>query len=321
MMPSREGWTSISPRNTKPVVSVVVLTHNRRAQLALCLRSIQQSVFENLELIVVDDASTDGTNEMLVREFPCTKVITHIRPTLTARSINDGISASTGDYIVLIDDDNVVAPDFVATIASTLGRDARIGVVGPLCYYMSKPNVIMYAGVRLSRFSRKAIFVARNQEDRGQFVAEQTVDMFPNCFAISREAVATIGPVDAERLPFFNDDASLQLAAKRAGYQVVLNPKAKVWHDRPLEGDNSRTLRSKLRLYYQIRSKIVLERDYDTALGKLGFSVSLPIYLISYLVSVLQERIPAPERTALLRITLEAFFDGVFNRVGLKYVE
>ena len=143
--------------------------------------------------------------------------------------------------------------------------------------------------------------------------------MFPNCFAVRRKVALQCGLIDSVRLPFFNDDASLQLAIKRRGYRVILEPAARTWHDSPLARHDTRTGGSPLRLYYMVRSKIFLERDYDSSRGRNLFALSFPLYLIGYIRMILVAKDPRVPRLSMARVLFEAVVDGLWGRGGLRY--
>lgn len=303
-----------------PLVTVVILTHNRRAMLSRCIASILNSNFERLEVIVIDDASTDGSTRMVGEQFPTCRVIRHPEPVLTAVGINEGISMAGGELVLVVDDDNVVGSGTIQEIVSTFESDQSIGVVGPVCYYLSEPDRIMYAGARLSPFLRRVMFVFQNASSQSLPAHLVDVDMFPNCFAIRKSLALMAGLVNADLLPFFNDDASLQLAVKRRGYRVVLAPRASVWHDYPVGSGDRRTGTSPMRLYYLVRSKLFLERYYDQKVGRFCFSLGFPVYLLGYLRLILMGNSMWTKKAELFLVLVRAIRDGLFGIAGRTYV-
>ncbi|BBG25940.1 Glycosyltransferase AglE [Sulfuracidifex tepidarius] len=75
-------------------VSIAVPSYNRKEKLRRLLNSIEESTFKDFEIIVVDDASTDGTEEVIRKDFPYVKYIKHDKPNLVVKSRNDAIEAS-----------------------------------------------------------------------------------------------------------------------------------------------------------------------------------------------------------------------------------
>lgn len=302
-------------------VSVVILTYNRKEKLRDCLESIIASRPTPSEITVIDDASTDGTDLLMRSSYPQCRLIRHQRPQLTGVGINEGIRASTGDVVLIVDDDNVLAPDAIGEIASTFNSRPNVGVVGPICYYLSRPHTIMYAGARLSPITRRVVLLGHRQQDYGQFSEATRVEMFPNCFAVRRALLANKGLIDTWRLPFFNDDASLQLALRRRGYQVILNTKARTWHDYPFTMDEHRTWTDPFRIYYAVRSKIYLEKGYDTFLGRISFFFSYPGYMLGYIVRILSTPVPAERKRQCLHALRMAILDGLRGIGGSPWIK
>ncbi|MBU5689296.1 MAG: glycosyltransferase family 2 protein, partial [Candidatus Aenigmarchaeota archaeon] len=123
-----------------PLVSVVIPTYNRKEMLIRLIKSIKKSTYKNLEIIVVDDASTDGTYEEIKRKFPDVKIVRNEKNLLLAASRNIGIKNSKGKYIFLIDDDNVVDKNCIYELVKSMENDKNIGIVGPIMYYYSDPK-------------------------------------------------------------------------------------------------------------------------------------------------------------------------------------
>ena len=299
----------------------MVLTHNRCKMLERCLGSLERSNYKDTELIVVDDCSTDGTAALVKQKFPTAKYLRHPEPLLTAVGINEGISASTGSIVVIIDDDNIVDSSMVGELVRAFNYDPEVAVAGPLCYYLDDPKRVMYAGAKLTPFTRRVKFIASREVDYGQFQGYPEVDVFPNCFAVRKSIILKTGLADTARIPFFNDDASIQYLAVRSGYKATLVPRAKTWHDYPSRQRDERTLASRLRLYYVVRSKIMFERICDTPRGRFFFAISFPGYFLGYLLSVLTSPAIASQKATAVQTIIEATIDGLLDKGGRKYVE
>ncbi|QSI75599.1 glycosyltransferase [Niveibacterium microcysteis] len=119
-----------------PRVSVIVLCYNNLALTKACLASVlERSDYPNLELIVVDNASTDGTPDFLrtfANQHPSAIVILNEKNLGYAAGNNVGIHAATGDYIVLLNNDTVVTTGWVRTLVRHFERTPGIGLLGPV---------------------------------------------------------------------------------------------------------------------------------------------------------------------------------------------
>jgi len=113
-----------------PRISVVIPVRNGEATLGRCLDGIFATRFEGLEVIVVDDASTDGTGRVAGR-FPC-RVLRHEAARGAGTARNSGARAATGAFVAFLDSDILVRPDTLARAAERLERTGADGVVGLL---------------------------------------------------------------------------------------------------------------------------------------------------------------------------------------------
>jgi len=132
--------------------TVVVTTRNRKEDLRVCLRSVERQNV-SLELIVIDDASDDGTAEMVAAEFPRAKLVTHATMQGYIRGRNEAARLATGDVIVSIDDDAAFSSDQI--IADTLAcfDDDRVAAVAiPYIDVNREPLVRQAAPDRLAPY-------------------------------------------------------------------------------------------------------------------------------------------------------------------------
>ncbi|MGQ9778661.1 MAG: glycosyltransferase family 2 protein [Bacillota bacterium] len=195
-----------------PLVSVVVPTHNRREHLSRCLRSLLAQTVDPAvyEIVIVDDGSTDGTEE-LVEAFKA-----HAAPRLVylwtehagrARARNEGIRAARGKYIIFLDSDMMVEPDFIAAHLAA----------------HTEPNLVVHGAVidiydpedprradRLPTLSR-AFFATGN-------------------VSIAREHLITAGLFDEDFVEYGWEDLELGDRLRRLGLKAVRCPQAVSYH-------------------------------------------------------------------------------------------
>ncbi|WP_016731932.1 glycosyltransferase family 2 protein [Saccharolobus islandicus] len=295
-------------------VSVAIPTYNRKEKLRRLLYSLKESTFKDFEIIVVDDASTDGTEEMIKNEFPYVKYIKHSKPTLVAKSRNDAIEASEGDFIFFVDDDNVVEPDTIEKLVKFIETDENVGTVAPVTCYYSLPDKVMYAGAVFSRFMRRTIslysgFPCKSLEGK---VIE--VDVFANSYMFRKEAIMKSGLIPWKRIPWNGEDGYLQYKIKKMGFRNVTLGSARVYHDvDPKEGVKRY---NEMRLYYAIKSKIIFHRDLDPFSKKITFYFSLPIY-ISYWLYVVNK---AGRGMRGIKAVIQGLVDGIMNPENNRYI-
>lgn len=291
-----------------PLVSVVIPTHNRREKLARLIKSILESDYpkDKFEIIVVDDASTDGTHEYIRKTFPQVKVIRNEEEKLLAESRNIGVHASHGKYIFIIDDDNVVDRNTIRELVEFMEKHPEVGVAGPIMYFLSDPKRIWCAGVKRNYWITITRLIGFNTRDDGLLREPYESEDFPNAFMVRREVFEKVGLFNSKLFPIHYDEGDFCQRVRRAGYKVMVVPTAKVWHDMPLpEHGRASTLhlKSSLRAYYASRNRFIFHwkwsRNMLQRIVALMASLAVTLY---YMVAVARDRRITDKRRVLLAI-------------------
>jgi GT2 family glycosyltransferase len=243
-----------------PLVSVIIPTHNRRDKLLRLIRSIKKNEYpqDKIEIVVVDDASTDGTLEAVREQFSGIRILRNKVELFPSASRNLGVTNSQGECIFLVDDDNVLDRNTISELAEVLTKYDEVGMAGPVAFYHKHPRKIWAAGGRFNRptFAPKSIWqgsVSHNLERR---IIE--CDFVPNAFMIKREITEFVGLFD-ERLPIGFEDADFALRIRKKGYKIVVSTTAKIFHDVPTDQDFHIT---ENRAYLRGRSRIIFYKKH-----------------------------------------------------------
>jgi len=242
---------------TGPLVSVVIPTHNRKDKVVRLVRSVLDSDYpgNDMEVIVVDGASSDGTGQSIAENFPQVKLIRIEKDIHVAGSRNTGITASGGRYVFLVDDDNVIDRGCISSLMETMEGHPEIGSAMPLMFSYEHPETIWCSGV--SRDMLTSITSLNKGEERGEIGRSRLIDTedCPNAFMLRRTAIAKIGLFDQETLQFHYDEAD---------YRIVCDTSARIWHDSDLiRLGNTRLVQSASRTFYTARNKVVFHRRYS----------------------------------------------------------
>ncbi len=209
----------------EPVVSVVVLAYNNLAFTEACLFSIEAySDYPRLEVIVVDNASTDGSPEWLRRWEQGRSAAGHSRRLILNRENlgfsagnNVGLAAATGEVLILLNNDTYVTPGWVRTLSAHLRRDGRLGLVGPVTNNIGNEARIEIAYADLSEMIRVAGEYTRAHP--GRSLPMRNAAFF--CVAMRREVYEQVGGMDeAFGVGFFEDDDYCRRVEK-AGYSIA----------------------------------------------------------------------------------------------------
>jgi GT2 family glycosyltransferase len=225
-------------------ISVVIVGWNARHYLELCLQSIADAPpHRSMEIIVVDNASSDGSSEMITAKFPAVKLIRSEENLGFAKGNNVGIRQCQGRYIALVNPDVIVFPGCLDALADFLDQNPKVGDVGPrvLNPDMTQQSTCRRFPTLWNNFSSAAGLATAFKKSRifaGEhmwfFSHDRTlpVDVLVGCFSmIRRETFDEVGLLD-ENLFMYGDDVDWCRRAWKAGWQVVFFPGGRAIHDR-----------------------------------------------------------------------------------------
>jgi hypothetical protein len=216
-----------------PRVAVVILNWNSCQMTSDCIRSVLAMDSQSHEIVVVDNGSTDGSAQSLKREFPQITVLPQDRNLGFVAGCNVGIRHAVArdmEYILLLNNDTYVAPDFIREMLSRMENDARIAVVCPKIYFADHPNLLWYAGGDFSLWTGMTKHRGWKEIDLGQFDHRQEITQATGCAMLVRgKALSEVGLLD-ERFWAYAEDLDWSLRFLKKGYRLAFAPKAHIWH-------------------------------------------------------------------------------------------
>jgi GT2 family glycosyltransferase len=217
-----------------PKVAVVVLNYNGKVLAEKCLRSVLESPYANKEIILVDNASTDGSGAYLRALFPDVMILENPENLGVAGGRNSGFreAVSRGnDYVLSLDNDAYIDRRLIEELVAVAESDLRIGVLGPKTYSDDGSDRIQCAGGRITYTQNVCSERGAGERDRGQYDKIEDVDYFPGCgFMARREVFEKLNFVDESFHGYGHEDTDFCFRAARLGYRVVYVSKAVMWH-------------------------------------------------------------------------------------------
>lgn len=233
----------------RPFVSVIVLNWNGREDLEKCLQSLVRQDYPKYEIVIVDNASTDGSVE-LVEKYPQVRIVVNDKNLGFAEGNNVGIKESRGEIVALLNNDIVADKRWISELVKTIGEDQAIGLVGGIVYSSSGEKEIWSTGGRIDLLTG---YTWHSRKNTSRDLIED-IDYIPACAIVARrETIRKIGYLDKEYF-IYSEDVEWGINTKRVGLKIILNPEARVWH-------NPSSTMSKLplrRYYYLTRNRIRL---------------------------------------------------------------
>ena len=119
-------------------VSAIIVNWNGKDVLSVCLKSLLEQDYENLEIIVVDNGSEDGSQTLVKEEFSSVKLIKNEKNLGFGSAVNRGLDKAKGDYFIFLNNDLALKSDCMRQLASLLGSDSSIGAAIPKILYYSQ---------------------------------------------------------------------------------------------------------------------------------------------------------------------------------------
>ena len=221
------------------LVSVVVVTRNGIRFLPDSIRQLKRQSYPNIELVVVDNGSTDGSPEFVESNFPGATVIRCVRNAGFSRGNNIGIKLSAGEYVLALNQDVNLEPDFIESLVDVMRSDGRIGAVCGKIYRAraggAHTNVIDSAGMVLLR-NRNALNRGSEEDDSAELSTAAEVFGAPASAALYRKKMLDelrVGEeyFDEDFFAYF-EDVDLSWRARALGWRTVYAPQGIGYHVR-----------------------------------------------------------------------------------------
>ena len=222
-------------------LSVIVVTHESADYIVPCLRAVLAAEPPGeIEILVVDNRSEDGTAALVRREFPAVRLLFPPGRSGFARNVNLGLREASGRHLLILNPDTEVAPDVLRRLAGHLDARPEVGVVGPLLVNpRGEPELSCRSFPTLGRALAESLMLDRLGRrllaGRPDFRARGVDWLAGACLMVRREVIAgdarhvPVGLLD-ERIFLFAEDTEWCYRTRRAGWEVVYDPRVTVLH-------------------------------------------------------------------------------------------
>jgi GT2 family glycosyltransferase len=228
--------TSFRADQAVPDFSVVLVCWNNKDYLEPCLQSLYESgLRSSFDVVVVDNGSTDGSQEMLGRNFPQVKIVQNDYNAGLGGASNQGIEATSGRYVLLLNNDTLVNGQSLDALVEFLDIRSEAGAVGGR---LLNPDGSYQAGdTNFPSLHEEFLIATRigalfwpNYPNRTKSIEVKQVDWLGSaCLLLRREALDEIGLLD-EKYFIYGDEADLQYRLRKAGWRVYYLPDATTIH-------------------------------------------------------------------------------------------
>ncbi len=215
--------------NPGDLVSVIVVNWNGRHYLHDCLTALSVQTAAEYEVVLVDNASTDGSVEFVAEHFPSVRIVRNDRNRGFAAANNIGFQHARGNYLVTLNNDTCANPDWLAELVKGVHTGPDIGMCASTMVLRSDPSIVDSTGIA---FNRCGVAWDRLSGCRLSDINPQPVEVFGPCAGAAmyrREMIDQVGGFD-EDFFIYLEDVDLAWRAQSHGWRCLSIPAAVVQH-------------------------------------------------------------------------------------------
>lgn len=254
--------------------SIVILTYNKLEYTQQCIESIRKyTAPESYEIIVVDNRSTDGTVEWLSNQNDIKTILNNDNLGFP-KGCNQGIEISTGDNVLLLNNDTIVTHNWLDNLLNCLYSNEKIGAVGPVtnsaAYYQSIP--VNYNSIE------EMIDFARTYNIPNPSQWEERIKLIGFCLLVKREVINKIGLLDELFSPGNYEDDDYSFRILNAGYKLILCKDTFIHHFGSVSFKENQSSFISL-----------LQQNKDKFIRKWGFDPVYSTYIRDEIIQLIQE--------------------------------
>ena len=286
-------------------VSIITINYNGLEDTIALIESVPFN--ENMEVIVVDNASKNQEADTIAQRYPQIKVIRSERNLGFAGGNNVGIQAARGKYLFLINNDTIFKEFNIQALIGRMESTPAIGIVCPKIRFAWDNTPLQFGGYsKLSRITVRNHAIGCNEDDRGQYeIAHPTPYAHGAAMMILRDAIEKVGLMP-ECYFLYYEELDWSMMFTRAGYQIWYEPKCTIYH----KESQSTGQGSPLRTYYLTRNRLLLVQRNPQEFNKtLAY-----IYLICIVALRDILKYTFMGRFGLLKATVRALWHFIFKQ-------
>jgi GT2 family glycosyltransferase len=302
-----------------PTVSVILVNWNYGDFLGECLDALQNQSYPANKIIIVDNGSTDGSPELIRQRYPNVQLIPLNKNTGFSQAFNRAVCLTDDLFVLSLNPDVIVRPDFISKLVNAINQDNRIGIVAPKLLRAEEPTTLDSTGLYINR-QRRPYDRGQGELDQSQY--DRDLEVFGACgaAALYRRAMLEDTAIDGEYFDedFFAyyEDADLSWRAQLFGWRVLYVSGAVATHVRGW-GDTLSKQRKKdafgPRLALRNRYLMVIKNDSNTS-----FVRNLPRIIATELPRLIYTTIVFPKALLGLRDIVRLFPSAWRKR---KYIQ
>ncbi len=271
--------------NIKPMVSIVSVNYDQPEVTCEMLASLRKVTYPNFETLIVDNGSPSTTPYCIKEKYPEANLIISEENLGFAGGNNIALKQVKGDYVLLLNNDTEVKPDFLDSLVKLMESDKSIGIASAKIKYYYEDNIIQYAGTSpINPITSRGRHYGNKEKDIGQFdKAIETYYPHGACMMIRKSVLDKLGLLYDGYFLYY-EEYDFAERVRQAGYKIYFQPNSEILHKESIStGKNS-----PLKTYYMNRNRLLfLRRNVKGITFWLAMSyyflISFPKNTIKYL--------------------------------------
>jgi len=211
------------------LVSIIIVNWNGLQYLNNCFESLINQNYKNYEIVFVDNGSNDVSIEFIMNNYPQTIIIENKENLGFAEANNQGVNASSGEYVLFLNNDTTVTENFMIELVNILDNNINVGACQSKFLLMDNPNILDATG----SFMTPTGFLSHDgicEVDTGQY--DQTREIFSAkgaCMLVRRSVLDKVGVFDKDFFAYF-EETDLCWRIWLAGYKIIFVPDSVIYH-------------------------------------------------------------------------------------------
>ena len=289
--------------NADKVVTVIP-NWNLKDDLGECIRSLEQSDWQNHEIVVVDNASTNEAVEYVRANFPGVTLFALKENTGYAGALNIGIRYALergSAFVFALNNDTVVPPETISQLVAQMRRHPEIGILTPKVMYFSHPDRLFSLGARSYPFLPIPLEYGHRWRDSQRFTGLMEYDYVTGCAMLIRaEVFERVGLFEESYFMYYEDDDYCR-RTREGGFRIACDGSVKILHKASI---SSKIQGAKIS-YYRARNRVIFYRRFPHGPSRLLTAMTLWVMAVIY-----SARSLAQGRPGWLKPYWSGFLDG-----------
>lgn len=302
-------------------VTVQIVTYNSAGDILQCIDSIDKQTYKNIELIIIDNKSTDNTVDLLKSNFPGIQLIENNENLGFCSAHNIGLKRGIGTYHLILNPDVILDSHFIENMVSFTEKQPQVGLAtGKILRMMPNgdlSNIIDSTGILLPK-NRRAYDRGQGKEDLGQYDKDRQVFGVCGAAAFYRKKMLEEIKIDGEYFDetFFayKEDVDLSWRARNLGWKSIYVPEAIAYHKRGWQEEGRNHIPTFLKVHSLKNRYLMMLKNEKTSdfLKNLPFILSFDIAVFFYCL------VKEPKTLKYIPSTLKRLYDTIKKRKKIQ---